>query len=123
MPETGFDALDDLAKAGVIVGLIGGLLAGARGLETLAVARPGWQAGLWTALLATTVILGVVMSLRDWEAVGGVVVGAAGLTLAIVGPADAGLLALVGGVLVWFGAGRRHAREAEPGQHVESVEG
>lgn len=123
MPETGFDALDDLAKAGVIVGLIGGLLAGARGLETLAMVRPGWQAGLWTVLLATAVILGVVMSLRDWEAVGGVLVAGAGLVLAVVGPTDAGILALVGGVLVWFGAGRRHAREAEPARYGEGVDG
>lgn len=93
--------LEDLSKAGVVLALVGGLLAIVPNLETLIALDGGWPNALLMGLLAAGVLAGAWLALRDRRAIGSLAMVVGGMVLAVLGPTAAGVIALVGGVLVY----------------------
>lgn len=122
MTTTRFDDLDDLAKAGFIVALIGGLLAVVPQLERLLAAGPGWGEPLTLALLSLGLFAALLAAVRGWTALGGALSGAFGLVIGILGPTTPGVLAMLGGTLIWVAAGKERAEEAKRAEPTAATE-
>lgn len=106
-----FESLDDVGKAGVVLALVGGLIGIARSLDRLL--GPAPQVAWTTAdlALAALVLGGLALAVREHPAFGGALAGICGLVLAVIGPTTAGVLAFVGGGLVWWASGGMRGEE------------
>lgn len=98
------DDMDNLSVAGLVLALVGGLLALIPALERLLMFGPAWQQPLLTGIVAAVGIGGVVMATNDRRATGGITTGVAGIVLAILGPTAPGILAVLGGTLLYAAA-------------------
>lgn len=102
-----FEQLDDLGQAGVALALAGGLMGVTPQIERLLYFGPGWLGHLGLTLLGGLVVAGAVLAIRGYAAVGGLLAGAPGLALVILGPTTAGVLGLVGGLVLFLLGGER----------------
>ena len=96
--------MDNLSIAGLVLALVGGLLALVPELEALLRFTPAWQEPLLMGLLAAGAIAGAVLALRERPAIGGLVTGITAIVLAVLGPTAPGVIALLGGVLLYASA-------------------
>ncbi len=98
------DEMDNLSVAGLVLALVGGLLALIPALERLLMFGPAWQEPLLTGVVAAAGIGGVVVATNGRAATGGIMTGVAGIVLAILGPTAPGILAVLGGTLLYAAA-------------------
>lgn len=96
-----FERLDDLGKAGFLVGLTGGLLAVVPPLESLLTFSTGWQGPMVLMLLSLGMIAGAMLAVSGSVALGGVVTAVTGITIALHGPLAPGIIGVVGGSLLY----------------------
>lgn len=98
------DEMDNLGVAGLVLALVGSLLALIPSLERLLAFGGAWQQPLLMSLVAGAGLVGVALAIRARPATGGVITAVAGLVLAILGPTAPGILAVLGGTLLYAGA-------------------
>lgn len=121
MPDT-IQRLDNLTVVGVVLALVGALLALIPYLESLFVLpTEQWAEPVLMGLVAVAALVGTVLAVRGLPALGGLTVLIAGILLAVLGPVAAGVLTLVGGVLLFLSAEGRAVRvgREEPLAHRE----
>lgn len=95
------DDMDNLGVAGLVLALVGSLLALIPSLERLLAFGPAWQEPLLTGLVAAAGLAGVFVATQERPATGGIITGVAGIVLAILGPTAPGILAVLGGTLLY----------------------
>lgn len=98
------EGLDEIGHTGAALGLLGGLLAVVPALEQLLYFGQDWLSALVGTLLAIAALVGVGLAVKTHQEVGGALVGVAGIPMIVVGPSLAGVLAVLGGVLLYVDA-------------------
>lgn len=99
-----FNSKDDLGKAGILLALVGGLLALVPALERLLALPQAWPDPFLEAVGAGAVLTGAWLMTRDEAVTGALIASVAGIVLVVLGPSAPGVLALIGGVLVYASA-------------------
>lgn len=111
------EGLDEIGHTGAALGLLGGLLAGVPALEQLLYFGQDWLNALVGTLVAIAALVGVVLAVNAHQEIGGALAGVAGVPLIILGPPLAGVLAVLGGVLLYVDARQeRLVAEASNGE-------
>lgn len=98
------EGLDEIGHTGAALGLLGGLLAAVPALEQLLYFGQDWLSALVGTLVAVAALVGVVLAVKTHQEIGGAIAGVAGIPLIVLGSPLAGVLAVLGGVLLYVDA-------------------